>query len=128
MQLPSKRAASNMTSAFQSLVQCVQSLSQTILLPVKPKINSAALRRLGYQGKCLTSLPVRPQIPYASETIRYVSHYIGKLEGTVALKLPLNDIPIQAVFEPPLDVHLESDPGVRYRSYQSLVTKRRKHQ
>ena len=126
MQMPSKRAASHMTSAFQSLVQCVQSLSQTILLPVKPRINSAALRRLGYQGKCLTSLPVRPQIPYASETMQFVSHYIGKLDGTIALKLPLDNIPIQAVYDTPEHLHLEFDAGVRYRQYQSIVTKRRK--
>ena len=125
MQLPSKRAASRLTSSFQSLAQCVQSFSQTTILPVKPRINSAALRRLGYQGKCLTSLPIRPQIPCAGETMRYVAQYIQKLEGTVALKLPLDDIPIQSTFEPPSDVHLETDAGVRYRSYQSLITRRR---
>lgn len=83
------------------------------------------MRRLGYQGKCLTSLPVRPQIPYADTTMRYVAQYIKKLEGTVALKLPLDDVPVQSNFEPPTDVYLECDTGIRYRSYQSLITRRR---
>lgn len=125
MQLPSKRAASRLTSSFQSLVQCVQSLSQTTILPVKPRINSAALRRLGYQGKCLTSLPIRPQIPCADETMRYVAKYIQKLDGSVALKLPVDDISVVYTFEPPSDVILVDDAGTRYRNYQSLITRRR---
>ena len=125
MQLPSKRAASRLTSSFQSLVQCVQSLSQTTILPVKPRINSAALRRLGYQGKCLTSLPIRPQIPCADETMRYVAQYIQKLDGSVALKLPVDDISVVYTFEPPSDVILVDDAGTRYRNYQSLITRRR---
>ena len=125
LQLPSKRAASKLTASFQSLVQCVQSLSQTVLFPVKPRINSAALRRLGFQGKCLTSFPVRPQIPFADTTSRYVAQYIARLEGTIALKLSLDDVPVRYHYEPPADVHLESDAGIRYKAYQSLITRRR---
>ena len=128
MQLPSKRAASHLTVAFKNIVQCVQSLSLTTILPVKPRVHSATMLRLGYLGKGLTSLPIRPQIPHAVETMQYVSQYIRQLDGASALKLPLNDIHCTTVFHPPEDVQLEMDAAIRYRSYLSIWGRRKNGQ
>ena len=126
MQLQSKRAAAKLTLVFMNLIQCVQNISGHKLFPIKPKKHSATMSRLGFQGKNLTCLPIRPMLPNNDITVKYVKQYIDKLEGSSSLRLPIDDIPILKISpEIQLD-NLEACPAIRYSNYQKLVKKRSK--
>lgn len=92
MQLSSRRMASHLCLAFQDLVQCVQSLSGVKIILSTPRKKSASMLRHGFEGKILTSFPVRPVMQFAHETMTYVYHYIVQLNVAKVLKLPLDDL------------------------------------
>ena len=66
MQLSSRRMASHLCLAFQNLVQCVQSLSGVKIIPAHPR-RKKSMRRLAFEGKILTSFPIRPVMQKAHE-------------------------------------------------------------
>ena len=126
MQLSSRRMASHLCLAFQNLVQCVQSLSGVKIIPSNPRKKSASMLRLGFEGKILTSFPIRPVMQKAHETMTYVYQYIVQLNGAKILKLPLDNLVVDGILDVP-HWEYETNATTRYRNYLKLRRIRKKH-
>lgn len=126
MQLSSRRMASHLCLAFQNLVQCVQSLSGVKIIPANPRKKSASMLRLGFEGKILTSFPIRPVMQKAHETMTYVYQYIVQLNGAKILKLPLDNLVVDGILDIP-HWEYETNAATRYRNYLKLRRIRKKH-
>ena len=126
MQLSSRRMASHLCLAFQNLVQCVQSLSGVKIIPSNPRKKSASMLRLGFEGKILTSFPIRPVMQKTHETMTYVYQYIVHLNGAKILKLPLDDLVVDGILDVP-HWEYETNAATRYRNYLKLRRIRKKH-
>lgn len=123
MQLSSRRMASHLCLAFRNLVQCVQSISGIKFIPAIPRKKSASMLRLGFQGKNLTSFPVRPVMQRARETMAFVFEYISKLDGAKILKLPIDDlVTFGDIVVPPWEY--ETDAATRYTNFLRLRKRR----
>ena len=113
----SKRSASHQTLALSKAIQTMQTLTKQKVFPVVQRKGCFSMRRLGYVGDAL-GLPVRPIIPYSSQTMRCVWEYVQALSGK-GLHPPLPQAPEHPII--PTPTFEERSVNDRYRAYWRLM-------